>query len=89
MIRVSQILTKLVMWAAVGVLLTTSVFAQVYYPATGTGNVINLPLAEATNGAFGVGASAYGPAPGALSAYAYVPRGQNMHRGLVRGRSSR
>ena len=89
MIRVSQFLTKPVMGAVVYTLLTTSAFAQAYYPATGTGNVINLPLAEATNGAFGVGANAYGPAPGASSAYAYVPRGRNMHRGLVRRRYSR
>jgi hypothetical protein len=74
MIRVCRMLKKLVIGTAVGALLTAPAFAQVYYPATGTGNIINPSLAEATNGALGVGRSVYGPVPDASSAYAYVPR---------------
>ena len=56
--------------AAVLALLATPVFAQSYTPTYGTGNVINQPLAERTNGALGVGASVS----------AYSPRGQTHHR---------
>ena len=89
MIRVSRILKKLVMGATVAALLTAPALAQAYSPSDGTGNVINLPLAEATNGALGVGARAYGPVPDASSAYAYVPRGRNAHRGHVHRHYSR
>jgi len=54
-------------------LLAAPAFAQSYTQSYGTGNVINLPLAEQTNGAQGIGAGDYSPVPSASSAYAYAP----------------
>jgi hypothetical protein len=89
MVHVSRMLKKLVMGAAVAALFTAPAFAQAYSASDGTGNVINLPLAEATNGALGVGASAYGPVPDASSAYAYLPRRRIIHRRHVHRHYSR
>ena len=71
--------------AAASTVLTAPAFAQSYISSMGTGNVINMTLAEATNGALGVGASDYGPVSGASSAYAYLPRGRTgKHRHVHR-----
>jgi hypothetical protein len=77
-------LKKLILGAGLAALIASPAFAQAYNPEWGTGNVINLPAAEATNGAVGIGANAYGPAPYANSAYAYVPRDPRIHRRHVR-----
>ena len=71
-------LKKLIMGAGLAALIASPALAQAYNPEWGTGNVINLPAAEATNGAVGIGANAY--APYGNSAYAYVPRDTPIHR---------
>ena len=62
------------------VLMAPPAFAQAYSPGDGPGNVIDLPLAEATNGAAGIGASAYGLVQQGSSAYAYASRPRHVHR---------
>jgi opacity protein-like surface antigen len=79
-------LKKLIMGAALATLLASPALAQSYVPEYGTGNIINLPAAEATNGAVGIGANAWGPASGATSAYAYVPRTPRVDRHHMRHR---
>jgi hypothetical protein len=67
----------LIFGTAIATMLATPVFAQSYSATYGTGNTVNLPLAEATNGALGVGQGQYGPQTGAdvgpSSSYAYEP----------------
>ena len=75
----SHAMKKLIIGAALTTLLASPAFAQSYSAGYGTGNVINLPLAEQSNGAAGIGASAYNGtgintyAPSGLSSFAYAP----------------
>jgi predicted S18 family serine protease len=78
---------KLMVATTVATLLASPAFAQSYSAAYGTGNMINQPLAELSNGAAGIGATAYNDAgidakaqPGS-AAYAYVPRPKHDHTG--------
>ena len=64
---------KLILGAALATLLAAPALAQSYSGAAGTGNTINLPLAERTNGAAGVGISAYDGSGMSTAAYAYSP----------------
>lgn len=66
-------LKKLIIALGLATLLAAPAFAQSYNATYGTGNVINQPLAEQTNGAEGIGANAFAAAPSGSSAYAYVP----------------
>jgi hypothetical protein len=71
---------NVIIGVALASLFVSPALAQSYSATYGTGNVINLPLAEQSNGAAGFGPSAYnGPAhyasaPIGSSAYASVPR---------------
>jgi hypothetical protein len=68
-------LKKLVMAFGLATLIASPAFAQSYTATWGTGNVINQPLAEQTNGAQGFGPDAFAVAPAAgSSAYAYAPK---------------
>jgi hypothetical protein len=74
-------LKKLVMALGLATLLASPAFAQSYSGGYGTGNVINLPLAEQTNGAQGFGSDAFAAAPVAgTSAYAYAPKRAHARR---------
>jgi hypothetical protein len=66
---------KLIIGAAL-MMLAAPALAQAYNASDGSGNIVNLPLAERTNGAAGVGMSAYDGAgmSGPPSAYAYAPQ---------------
>ena len=66
-------LKKLVMALSLATLLASPAFAQSYTQNYGTGNVVNMPLAEQTNGAQGIGEGDYSPAPSGSSAYAFAP----------------
>lgn len=60
-------------FATFATLLAAPGFAQSYTAAFGTGNMVNEPLAQGTNGRAGVGESAYSGGSGSASAFAYVP----------------
>ncbi len=65
----------LIIGTTLATLLAAPAFAQSYTASAGTGNTINLPLAEQTNGAQGVGVGMYSPVPQQqTSPYAYAPR---------------
>lgn len=75
---------KLLMGAAFVALLASPAFAQSYDPDYGTGNVLNVPAAEAAGGN-GFSSYAYAPAPQHLSrreramrAQAFAPAGTSM-----------
>ena len=59
--------------ALVATMLASPALAQSYSATYGTGNTVNLPLAEQSNGALGVGVGMYSPNGGASSPYAYAP----------------
>lgn len=73
-------LTRTIIALGLAAGLASPVLAQSYSPGYGTGNIINLPLAEQSNGAQGVGANAYSAAPAGASAYAYAPRRAHARR---------
>jgi len=73
-------LQKLVMALGLATLLAAPAFAQSYTQSYGTGNVINEPLAEQTNGAEGIGVNAFAAAPAGSSAYAYAPQREHASR---------
>jgi hypothetical protein len=77
-------MNKLILGTALAALLATPALAQSYSATYGSGNIVNLPLAEATNGAAGVGASAYDGAgmsrPKASSSFAYAPRHRRVSK---------
>jgi hypothetical protein len=78
-------LKKLIIGGALAMLIAAPAFAQSYDPEYGTGNVINLPLAEATNGALGIGANVSASPQQGTSAYAYAPRVRHVrHRAMRR-----
>ncbi len=80
-------LTRTIIALGLTASLASPVLAQSYSPGYGTGNIINLPLAEQTNGAQGVGATMYSAAPAGASAYAYAPR--RTHAGRRRPAATR
>ena len=64
-------------------------FAQSYSASYGTGNLIDVPLAEKSNGAYGYagtvppqtsGAVSTSRAASGISAYAYSPPGSHRHK---------
>jgi len=71
--------------AAIAAMITAPALAQSYTAGQGSGNVIDTPLAEKTNGAYGYGGTvapragdsqaAYQVQGGATSAFAYAPEG--------------
>lgn len=63
---------KLLLGAVLVATLATPAFAQSFYSDFGTGNVLNTPQAERSNGRGGYGAYAYEPAPS--NYYAFAPR---------------
>lgn len=78
---------KLLMGAAFVALLASPAFAQSYDPDYGTGNVLNVPAAEAAGGN-GFGSYAYAPAPRhltrherAMRAQAYAPADETIGAG--------
>ena len=74
----------IIIGAVAATLLASPALAQSYSATYGTGNTINLPEAERSNGAIGVGVNAYNGArmpAEQTSPYAYAPR-----RGHVRHR---
>ena len=74
-------LKKLVLAFGLATLLAAPAFAQSYTLRYGTGNVINQPLAEQTNGAQGIGPDAFAAAPATgSSAYAYAPKREHAPR---------
>ena len=54
---------KVVLIAALASVFASQAFAQSYDPDEGSGNIVNPPAAQATNGQFGVGTGAYASAP--------------------------
>jgi hypothetical protein len=79
----TTMLKTLVMALGLASLLAAPAFAQSYTQSYGTGNVINQPLAEQTNGAEGIGANAFAAAPAApngSSAFAYAPKDTHTGR---------
>lgn len=71
----TAMLKKLVLAMGLATLLAAPAFAQSYTAGWGTGNVIDQPLAERTNGAEGIGANAFAAVPATgSSAYAYAPK---------------
>jgi hypothetical protein len=80
---------KLIIGAAFATLLAPPAFAQSYSASYGTGNVVNLSLAGQTNGAAGIGATAYSggsaKSVSGLTAYAYVPRPDKAFTAAERG----
>lgn len=89
----SQAMKRLIIGTALATLLASPTLAQSYSSLYGTGNIVNGPLAERSNGAFGVGVTAYNGAgvsaqtPSGSSAYAYVPRPAPRHA-VMRARVS-
>jgi hypothetical protein len=75
----SHAMKKVIIGAALATLLAAPALAQSYSATYGTGNIVNLPLAEHSKGAAGIGPSAYSAAGSfsyarsGSSAYAYVP----------------
>jgi hypothetical protein len=69
---------KLLLSAALVATLATPAFAQSFYSDFGTGNVLNVPQAERTDGAAGYGAYASEPAPS--NAYASAAAPSHHHR---------
>jgi hypothetical protein len=77
----TAMLKKLIVALGLATLLAAPAFAQSYTATYGTGNVINLPLAEKSNGAQGFGPDAFAAAPAAgSSAYAYAPKRKHAPR---------
>jgi len=73
-------LKTLVLALGLATLLGAPAFAQSYTQSYGTGNVINQPLAEQSNGTEGIGANAFAAAPAGSSAFAYAPKGKHTSR---------
>ena len=71
---------RLIIGAALAVLFTAPALAQSYSSSYGTGNTVNLPLAEQTNGAEGVGAGDYSPMAAPASPYAYAPMDRTVQQ---------
>lgn len=73
-------LKKLVLALGLATLFAAPAFAQSYTPSYGTGNVVNQPLAERSNGVEGFGPNAFAAAPAGSSAYAYAPKSTHTSR---------
>jgi hypothetical protein len=68
---------KLLLSTAFVAMIATPAFAQSYYSDFGSGNVLNVPQAERSDGAAGYGAYAYEPGTPSIHARAHHTRRWN------------
>jgi hypothetical protein len=81
---------KILLSAAVVFAFATPSFAQSYSVSYGTGNLVDMPLLEKTNGTYGyfgtvpppqtAGAASAARAASGISAYAYSPPNSRRHK---------